>query len=73
MTITEQLFINLQKYLFIQSFPTLHEEMVANLEKFIGNARSIGVVGALFFIIPVLLIRYPPRTFLAPLSAISAP
>ncbi len=54
--ITEQLFINLQKYLFIQSFPTLHEEMVANLEKFIGNARSIGVVGALFFIIPSILL-----------------
>jgi membrane protein len=54
--ITEQLFINLQKYLFIQSFPTLHEEIVANLEKFIGNARSIGVVGALFFIIPSILL-----------------
>ena len=54
--ITEQLFINLQKYLFSQSFPTLHDEIISNLEHFIEKARSIGVVGVLFYIIPSILL-----------------
>lgn len=48
--------MNLQEYLFIQSFPTLHREIVANLEFFIAKARSIGFVGVLFFILPSILL-----------------
>lgn len=54
--ITEQLFMNLQDYLFTRSFPTLHEEIRSNLQQFIGKARSIGVVGVLFYIIPSILL-----------------
>lgn len=52
----QSLFVELQKYFFSRFFPTLYEEMLAYLETFVINARSLGLLGLLFFAVTSVLL-----------------
>ena len=52
----ENLFRDLQEFFLARYFPSLHTDMISAIETFVFRARSLGILGLLFFILTSFLL-----------------